>query len=105
MKWINNGIEYKRGNHEFLIAKYDDVDVWFVTRANIITQQAQKSGFRKLGEYLEAKKVEVMKMYDDNDEWAQENIVVYDTDCDGNYKFYNLNEDGSMSLIKTTRGV
>ena len=39
MKWINNGIKYKRGNHQFLIAKYDDVDVWFVTRANVITQQ------------------------------------------------------------------
>lgn len=99
MKWINNGIEYKRGNHEFLIAKYDDVDVWFVTRANIITQQAQKSGFRKLGEYLKAEKVEVMKMYDNNDEWTQENIVVYDVDYEGNYKFYNLNEDGSMNKI------
>ena len=99
MKWINNGIEYKRGNHEFLIAKFDDYDVWFVTRANIITQQSQKKGFKELGEYLEAEKIEVMKMYDDNDEWAKNNIVVYDRNCEGEYSFYNLNEDGSMKKI------
>ena len=41
-----------------------------------------------------------MKMYDDNDGWAQENIVVYDVDNEGNYKFYSLNENGSMKRIE-----
>lgn len=101
MKWIHNGIKYERGNHEFLIAQYDDVDVWFTVRANIATQQTQKALFKKLGEHFEASKIEVLPMYDDNDEWTKENIVVFDfISLNGEYRFWKLHEDGSMEKIK-----
>ena len=99
MKWIHNGVKYERGNHEFLIAKFDDTDVWFTVRANIATQQTQKSLFKRLGEYLEASKCEVLPMYGADDEWAKENIVVFDFMSSGNCLFWNLNEDGSMVKI------
>ena len=100
MKWIHNGIQYKRGCHEFLIAKYDDVDVWFVTRANIATQQTQRAMFKELGEYMGAEKCEVLPMYDDKDEWTKENIVVFDRNSEGKYLFWELFEDGSMRKIE-----
>ena len=101
MKWIHNGVKYERGNHEFLIAKYDDVDVWFTVRANIITQQSQKSNFKRLGEYLEANKIEVLPMYNEKDEWTKENIVVFDFHSSGECMFWTLQEDGGMIRIKS----
>lgn len=99
MKWIHNGVKYERGNHEFLIAKFDDTDVWFTVRANICTQQTQKSLFKKLGEYFEASKCEVLPMYDENDNWIRENIVVFQFVSSGECLFWNLCEDGSMEKI------
>ena len=99
MKWINNGIKYERGNHEFLIAKYDDTEVWFTVRANIITQQSQKSLFKRLGEYLGANKCEVLPMYNDEGEWVKGDIVVFDFMSSGECRFWNLNDDGSMEKI------
>lgn len=101
MKWINNGVTYKRGNYECLIAKFDDAPVWFTPRATQ-TQQTQKSNFKRLGELLDANKCEVKPMYNDSDEWTEENIVVFDFMYSGECKFYHLNEDGSMILIDTT---
>lgn len=99
MKWIKNGIEFKRGNYEVLIAKFDDTPVWFTLRA-MATQQSQKGRFKQLGEMFEASRCEVKLMYNDADEWTEENIVVVDFMYSGECKFYNLNEDGSMNLIK-----
>ena len=99
MKWINNGVKYERGNHEFLIAKYDETDVWFTVRANIATQQTQKALFKRLGEYIGASKCEVLPMYDDNDNWTKGNIVVFDFMSSGECRFWRLNEDGSMIKI------
>lgn len=95
MKWNNNGIQYKRGCYECLIARYDESSVWFTPRAQQ-TQQSQKSNFKRLGELLEASKCEVMPMYDDNDEWTQNSIVVFDFHYSGECKFYSLLEDGRM---------
>lgn len=99
MKWNNNGIQYKRGCYECLIAKYDESPIWFTPRAQQ-TQQSQKSNFKRLGELLEASKVEVMPMYGDDDEWTQETIVVFDFMYSGECKFYALREDGAMMPIK-----
>lgn len=99
MKWNNNGIKYQRGCYECLIAKFDDVDVWFTPRA-MQTQQTMKANFKRLGELLETKVCEVMPMYGDNDEWTQENIVVFDFMYSGECRFYSLHEDGSMTRIE-----
>lgn len=98
MKWINNGVAYKRGCYESLIAKFDDTPVWFTTNA-IQTQQSMKFNFKRLGELFEANKCEVKPMYNESDEWTEENIVVFDFMYSGECKFYHLNEDGSMVLI------
>lgn len=99
MKWIHNGVKYERGNHEFLIAKYDDAEVWFTVRADIITQQSQKALFKKLGEYMGANKVEILPMYNDTGEWTKEHIVVFDFRSSGECMFWWLREDGAMKKI------
>lgn len=42
MKWNHNGITYRRGCYETLIAQYDGKGVWFVNRG-LMTQQTMKS--------------------------------------------------------------
>lgn len=99
MKWIHNGVKYERGNHEFLIASFDGVDVWFTVRANIATQQTQKSLFKRLGDYIGASMCEVLPMYNKNEEWTKENIVVFDFLSSGKCLFWKLYEDGKMDKI------
>lgn len=99
MKWTHNGIRYERGNHEFLIAKFDDTELWFAVRANIATQQTLRSLFKRLGEYFNANKCEVLPMYDDHDEWSKEPIVVFDFMSSGECRFWSLAQDGSMKEI------
>lgn len=95
MKWIKNGVTFNRGNYECLIAKFDDTPVWFTPRA-MQTQQSMKSNFKRLGEMFEASKCEVKPMYNEADEWTEENIVVFDFMYSGECKFYALREDGAM---------
>lgn len=76
MKWINNGIKYQRGCHECLIAQYDGKGCWWSLGA-IATQQTMKSEFKRLGEYLGAARCEVKKLYDDDDNEVEQNVVVF----------------------------
>lgn len=99
MKWINNGVRYERGNYECLIAKFDDLDMWFTLRAQA-TQQAQKNRFKQLGQLFEAVKCEVLPMYSEDNEWTKNHIVVFDFNYSGECKFYSLHEDGSITPIK-----
>ena len=100
MKWNHNGITYRHGCYECLIARYDDTETWFTPRAQQ-TQQSAKSNFKRLGELFEAKKCEVQLMYNDSDEWTHDNIIVFDFMYSGECRFYHLNENGSMVRIET----
>lgn len=93
MKWINNGIQYKRGCYECLIAQFNHCGCWFTLRA-MATQQTQKSDFKRLAEYLEDEITvcEVKKLYDDNDNFTvdESEIIVFDFHYDGSCHFYTL---------------
>lgn len=58
MRWNTSGIKFRRGCYEPLIARFDGKGTWYSPRA-MMTQQAMRSSFRKLGEHLEAKQCEV----------------------------------------------
>ena len=89
MKWVNNGIKYLRGDHERLIAQFNGKGAWFTLRA-FATQQTQKSEFKRLAEYFEDEVAicEVKKMYDDDDNLTEDEIVVFDFHYDGKCNFY-----------------
>lgn len=98
MKWMTNGVMFRRGCYECLIARFDDTPAWYTTRA-MQTQQSQKSNFKRLGELLGAAKCEVKLMYNEDDTWTEENILVFDFRSSGECKFYTLHEDGSMEPV------
>ena len=98
MKWNHNGIKYRRGCYEVLIAQFDGKGSWFVNRA-MQTQQSMKANFKRLGEFLGASSVEVKKLYDDDDNITETNVIIADRHYDGRYRFYWADHDGNWNLI------
>ena len=94
MKWNNNGIKFERGNYECLIAQYNKSGYWVCVRA-MATQQTQKHNFKELGEVLSAKEIEVKKLYDDNDELTETNVILFDNmnAYGGGFQFWTCNEE------------
>ena len=92
MKWNNNGIKYERGNYECLIAQYNKTGHWVCVRA-MATQQTQKHNFKALGEVISAKEIEVKKLYNDNDELTETNVIYFDNMAayGGGFKFWTYN--------------
>lgn len=99
MRWINNGIKYLRGDYECLIAQFNGIGCWFTLRASA-TQQTQKSEFKRLANYLddEITICEVKKMYDDNDNLVEHDIIVFDFYYDGSCHFF-VPINGTLSEI------
>ena len=94
MKWNHNGVTYRRGCYEGLIARYDGKGAWFCNRG-LMTQQTMKACFKRLGEYLGASSVEVKPMWNEDDDCTTEtNIVVVDRMSDGSYKVYREPQEG-----------
>lgn len=95
MKWIKNGIEFKRGDYFCLIAKYDTRPEWFALRA-MATQQTQKQRFKELGEYLKANVVEVKEAYDEEETLTEKNIILFDNMAayGGGFQFWHTNDEG-----------
>lgn len=86
MKWNNNGITYRRGCYEVLIAQYDGKGAWYCNAA-MMTQQSMKACFKALGEYLGANTVEVKYLYDDNDAPTEATTTDFMKKYDGTYMF------------------
>lgn len=76
MKWITNGIEFRRGCDESLIARYDGAGCWWELGA-LTTQQTMKAEFRRLGKYLGASRCEVKKRYDEDYNQMEFDIVYF----------------------------
>lgn len=94
MKWIKNGIEFKRGDYFCLIAKYDTRPEWFAVRA-MATQQTQKANFKELGEYLNAGTVEVKEAYGDDEKPVEKNVILFDNmrGYGGGFQFWHTNDE------------
>lgn len=86
MKWNNNGITFRRGCHDILIAQYDGKGDWFCN-VPMMAQQTAKSCFRELGKYLGAKTVEVKYLFDENDNATVPETTDFLRFYDGSYKF------------------
>lgn len=87
MKWNHNGIAYRRGYYECLIAQYDGKGPWYYS-SGIQTQQSMKSGFKRLGEHLGAQSVEVKPLYDEDDNPTEKTVCAFMRMYDGSYRFY-----------------
>lgn len=94
MKWNNNGIKYERGNYECLIAQYNKTGAWVCVRA-MATQQTQKHDFKALGEVISAEECEVKRLYDDNDNPTETNVILFDNMAayGGGFQFWTCNEE------------
>lgn len=96
MKWIKNGIEFKRGDYFCLIARYDTRPEWFVVREAVIglaTQQTQRGYFKALGEYLNANTVEVKGAYDDDERPVEKNVIAVERTYGGDLVFWATNDE------------
>ena len=94
MKWIKNGIEFKRGDYFCLIAKYDTRPEWFAVRASA-TQQTQKANFKALGEYLNAGAVEIKEACDDDERPVENGVILFDNKSaySGGFSFWKTNDE------------
>lgn len=88
MKWNHNGITYRRGCYESLIAQYDGKGPWYAN-GPLMTQQSMKSCFKRLGDELNAQGVEVKPLYDDDDNATEIEIRVFTRLSDGLYRFHD----------------
>lgn len=86
MKWNNNGIKYRRGCYEVLIAQYDGQGPWYCN-IPMMTQQSMKMCFKELGYYLNAKSIEVKNLWDDNDNNTETETRDFMKKYDGTYIF------------------
>lgn len=86
MKWNNNGITYRRGCYEVLIAQYDGKGCWYCN-IPMMTQQSMKLRFKQLGEHLGAKSVEIKPLYDENEEPTESITTDFEVKYDGTYFF------------------
>lgn len=86
MKWNNNGIAYRRGCHEALIAQYDGKGPWYCN-IPMMTQQCMKGCFKELGEYLGAESVEVKHLFDEDDAPTENETMDFMRKYDGTYIF------------------
>lgn len=76
MKWKTNGIQFRRGCHECLIAQFNGCGCWWGLGA-MATQQTMKSEFKRLGDYLGATLCEVKELYDENDNETEQDVIYY----------------------------
>lgn len=86
MRWNNNGVSYRRGCYEVLIAQFDGVGHWYCN-IPMMTQQSMKRCFKDLGEHLGAKSVEVKYLYDENENATVTETMDFMKLYDGSYKF------------------
>ena len=86
MKWKHNGIMYRRGCYEILIAQYDGQGPWYANDPQM-TQQSMRSCFKMLGEHLNAQSVEVKPLYDEDDNPTETKICVFMRYYSGEYRF------------------
>lgn len=86
MKWNNNGIAYRRGCYEPLIAQFDGKGHWYCNTA-LMTQQTMKSFFKELGEHLGAERIEVKPLWDENDNPTVTETMDFMKKYDGSYTF------------------
>lgn len=98
MKWITNGVKFKRGDYFCLIAKYDTRPEWFAVRA-MATQQSQKVNFKALGEFLNANVIEVKEAYDDNENPTEKNVILFDDKkaYGGGFQFWYTNDEMELT--------
>lgn len=86
MKWNHNGIMYRRGCYECLIAQYDGKGPWYANDC-LMTQQTMKSSFKRLGEHLGAQSIEVKPLYDEDDKPTEKTVCAFMRMYDGTYRF------------------
>ena len=66
-KWITNGVSFARGNHQPLIAKFDNSKMW-LDLAACCTTQTFKDRIKSLAEAYGAKVIEVKPMWNEKEE-------------------------------------
>lgn len=104
MKWIKNDVKFERGNHECLIAQYDNNGTWYMNRA-MQTQQSMKRNFKMFGEFLGASVCEVKRYWNDDDDEAAENDIViidgrgFDGEKCEKYVLWREREDESLERV------
>ena len=88
MKWITNGVSFRRGNWETLIAKFDNSKMWLAVGA-CCTADTFKASIRRLAQSYGASTVEVKPLWDENDRPTEprENVVSFKLLSEG-YWFY-----------------
>jgi hypothetical protein len=87
LKWNCEGVNFSRGNHEPLIAKFDNSKVW-LNPTSMMTTQAFKSSIRRLAQAYGANSVTVKPFFSDNGVQTETQLVDYINLSPG-YKFRN----------------
>ena len=95
MKWNNNGVTYERGCRDVLIARYDNGQQWYINRERM-TQASQKVCFKRLGEDMNARSIEVKPLFDAFGNHTETEMCAFQKMYDGQYWFesYSLCEVG-----------
>lgn len=87
IKWITNGVSFRRGNYEPLIARFDNTRCWLSYNA-CTTASGFRAVIRKLADEYGAKMVEIKYLYDEDDNVTEDDIKGF-LDLPGRFVFRN----------------
>lgn len=102
MKWNHNGITYRRGCYEALIAQFDEKGPWYCS-IPMATQRTMRSCFKELGEYLGAESVEVKHLWEEDGTPTEKETRDFMQRYDGTYIFKDCPVEQMTPAPEVTR--
>lgn len=95
IKWNTNGISFRRGNYEDLVARLNNCSK-FVTVGGVCSADTFKSDIRRFAQTFGATEVEIMPLWDkDTDELTvpMQDVVAFRTLSPGRYYIFRRGEN------------
>ena len=98
IKWTADGISFRRGNYETLVARLDNCNKWVLVGA-ICSTSAFKSDIRRFAQTFGSTEVEIKPLYkDDKLTVSPSECVAFRSYGDGRYYIFREGKDQNIEV-------